>query len=141
MKEAYIIIRDRHFSQDESNDDYGELRTKCQVGVDGDSIVIRYHETLETTDDCETCLMINNERITMMRNGKFRTGMIFEQGKRHVSCYETPFGEVMIGIYTNAVFIDLDEDGGCLDFAYTIDSNGDLISENELKITVEIKED
>ncbi len=141
MKEAYITIRDRHFSQNENDDDYGELRTKCQIGTDRDSIVIKYHETLETVDDCETCLMINNDRITMMRNGKFRTGMIFEQGKRHVSCYETPFGEVMIGIYTNAVFVDFDEDGGCLDFAYTIDSNGDLISENELKIIVEIKED
>lgn len=141
MKEAYITIRDRHFSQNENDDDYGELRTKCQIGTDRDSIVIKYHETLETVDDCETCLMINNDRVTMMRNGKFRTGMIFEQGKRHVSCYETPFGEVMIGIYTNAVFVDFDEDGGCLDFAYTIDSNGDLISENELKIIVKIKED
>lgn len=141
MKDAFITIRDRHFTQEDNNDDYGELRTKCQIGIDGNTIVIKYHETVEVVDDCDTCLMINGGRITMIRNGRFRTGMIFEQGERHVCCYETPFGEVMIGIFTNAMFIDFDENGGCLNFAYTIDSNGDLISENELKITVEIKED
>ena len=39
------------------------------------------------------------------------------------------------------MFIDFDENGGMMNFAYTIDSAGDLISENELKITVEIKEE
>ena len=46
----------------------------------------------------------------------------------------------MIGVYTNAMFIDFDENGGVMDFAYTIDSAGDLISENELKITVETED-
>lgn len=141
MKDAYITIRDRHFTDNEGNDDYGELKTECKIGVEDNSIVVRYHETVENINDCDTSLNIQNGRITMMRNGFFRTGMIFENGKRHVSCYETPFGEVMIGIYTNAMFIDFDEDGGVLNFAYTIDSNGDLVSENELKITVELKEE
>ena len=141
MKEAYITIRDRHFTDDDGGDDYGELKTDCLIGTEDDSIVVRYHETVEKADDCDTSLRVQNNRITMMRNGFFRTGMIFENGKRHISCYETPFGEAMIGIYTNAMFIDFDENGGILDFAYTIDNNGDLLSENELKITVELKEE
>lgn len=141
MKVGNITVKDRHFSLDEKGSDYSELVTECFVGVDGDSVVIKYHETVAELNDCETCLMVRKDRVTMMRDGKFRTSMIFENRKRHISCYETPYGEIMIGIYTNALFIDLNENGGVINFAYTIDSSSELISQNELKITVSIKDD
>ncbi len=141
MKNAYITVIDRHFTGENDEGECGELTTKCSIEAADGEIVIRYNETVDNADDCETSLYIKNSRITMMRSGRFRTSMIFENGKRHICCYETPFGEIMIGIYTNAMFIDFDENGGMMNFAYTIDSAGDLISENELKITVEIKEE
>ena len=140
MRNGRISVIDRHFTENVRDPESGELRTSCQIGVDGGSIVIRYHETLEEVNDCETCLMINNGRITMIRSGRYSTSMIFENGKRHICCYDTPLGEIMIGVYTNAMFIDFNENGGVMDFAYTIDSAGDLISENELKITVETED-
>ncbi len=140
MKNGFITIRDRHFHGME-NDDFGEITTACEVGVDGDSIVVNYYESIGEVNDCQTSIMIKKDRVTMMRNGIYRTGMIFENRKRHISCYETPFGEIMIGIYTNAMFVSFDEYGGEINIAYTIDTNGDLVSENEIRITVEVKED
>lgn len=141
MKNAYITVLDRHFTDGEGDGDYGELKTECEISTKGRAIIVRYNETVDMTDDCETTLTIENNRITMMRTGRFRTSMIFENQVRHTCCYETPYGEIMIGIYTNAMFADFGEDGGILNFAYSIDSAGDLISENELKIIVEMKED
>lgn len=141
MKKGFITIRDRHFQDNGKNDDFGEITTACEVGVDGESIVVNYYESIGELNDCLTCIMIKKDRVTMMRTGRFRTGMIFENHKRHISCYETPFGEIMIGIYTNAMFVSFDEYGGVIEIAYTIDTNGDLVSENEIKITVEVKED
>ena len=140
MKKARITVSDRHFSQDGENEERGELKSDCKIGVSDGRIIVVYRETVEQTGDCETRLIIEKGKITIMRSGKYRTSMIFENRKRHICCYETPFGEMMIGVYTNAMFTDFDENGGVLDFAYTLDSAGDLISENELKITVETKE-
>ncbi len=141
MKKAYITVLDRHFTGDDSEPECGELRTDCTISTKDGAIIVKYNETVEKSNDCETQLIIQNNRITMMRIGRFRTSMIFECQKRHICCYETPIGEMMIGIYTNAMFTDFDEEGGILNFAYSIDSGGDLISENELKIFVEVKED
>ncbi|MBR6939280.1 MAG: DUF1934 domain-containing protein [Clostridia bacterium] len=142
MKEAYITVRDRHFLSPYSKDDeFGELKTGCQIGVDGNSIVIKYKESVDEVNDCQTCLMIKQGVVSMVRVGRFHTNMIFENKKRHICCYETPFGSLMVGIYTNAMFIDFSENGGEVNLAYTIDVSGDLVSENELKILVEIKED
>lgn len=140
MKKGFIQVIDRHFTGDKEGES-GELKTSCLIGAEDGAIVIKYHETVDMPEDCETNLRIEKDRITMMRHGRFRTSMMFENGKRHTCCYETPFGEIMIGIYTNAMFIDFDEDGGIIDFAYTIDSAGDLLSENELKIIVDTEEE
>ena len=141
MKNGIITVRDRHFGGGSDEDEFGELSTSCTVGVEGDSIVVRYYEKFDEMFSCSTCLMIKQGRVTMMRSGKYSTSMIFEQQKRHICCYETPFGEIMIGVYTNAIFTDFNENGGVIHLAFTIDSNGDLVSENEIKITVEVKED
>lgn len=142
MINVTVTVRDRHFDKDNSkNNDYGELVTLGTLEADGGELVVNYRETVEEPNDCQTMLRISGSRITMMREGRFRTNMIFENHKRHTACYETPFGEAMIGIYTNAMFVDMCETGGVVDFAYTIDFNGDLVSENELKITIAAKED
>lgn len=137
MKNGYITVIDRHFTDEEGSEPQcGELRTKCSIDYSDGTIKISYKESVEAPQDCSTTLFIKGSRITMMRNGRFRTSMIFENGKRHICCYETPFGELMIGIFTNAMFVDMDENGGVMNFAYTIDNSGELISENELKITI-----
>ena len=78
-------------------------------------------------------------RVAMRRVGKYNTEMVFEQQQRHICYYTTPYGELMMGIYTKSVTFEPLENGGRLRFAYTIDFNNDLASENELDITFTLK--
>ena len=135
-----ITIIDRHFTDGDNEPESGKLQTVGTLEKEEDYYIVKYTETVDTINDCETSLKIEKNRITMMRSGKYRTGMIFENGKRHICHYETPQGGIFVGIYTNAMLIDFDEEGGLLQFAYTIDCNGDLVNENELKIIVEVKD-
>ncbi len=143
MRDGFITILDRNFQRDEKPGDFGELRTKCQVSSQGEAVLIRYNESVENINDCETCLKVESNRVTMMRAGRYRTTMIFEKEKRHTACYETPFGEVMIGVYTKVLNLDFNKSGGAIVIGYTIDTYGDYISENELQIIVktEVNED
>lgn len=143
MKDGFITILDRNFQRDETPGDFGELRTKCQVIAQENTVTVCYKESVEKINDCETCLKVEPNRVTMMRAGRYRTTMIFEKEKRHTACYETPFGEVMIAVYTKVLNMDFNESGGAIIINYTIDTYGDFISENELKIIVktEVKED
>ncbi len=141
MKKAYIVIRDRHFdgSEDEPGD-YGELKTNCLIGREGSSVVIRYKEITDGEGDCVCMLSISGKKVTLVRNGIYCITVIFEAGQRNTCVYHTPYGEIYIGVYTNAMFIDMTEDGGCINIAYTLDNSGDFVSENELKISVEVRE-
>ncbi len=143
MKKAVIYITDSHLQEGEKF--ACELTTSGSYEYSGKDFTVVYNETDEELQGCSTTLKVENgSRITMTRTGKYNTEMILEKERRHTCCYSTPYGELMMGVYTRKLAADMNENGGTLNFAYTIDFNNDLASENELTVkvkTVESQED
>ncbi len=82
----------------------------------------------------------SDEKVTIIRKGETESRLILEKGKRHQCFYKTIAGSLLIGIFTDQVSIDLSEKGGSLALSYSIDFNSDLVSNNEFKITLKVKE-
>ena len=141
MKRASLRIKDRHYDVGDNPGNFGEIITECSITKKSNSIVFDYFEDIPGFDVCRSEVTVEKDRVTILRSGKISTCMILEPEKRHISCYETPYGEIMLGVYTDALAVDLTEDGGFVEFAYTIDSNGELVSRNELKFLIETEED
>lgn len=78
----------------------------------------------------------SENKVTLMRGGSENTRLILEKGKRHLCQYNTGYGNLMVGIYTNEVDCKLSDSGGTLEINYTLDINANLSSINELYITV-----
>lgn len=135
MKNAIIKITDRHFQDGE---EYTcELTTSGSFEITRNGCVINYVETDEEMTDCHTKLTVEgSQKITMTRTGKYNTEMVIEKDRRHLCCYTTPYGELMMGIYANLISNEMGENGGTLKFAYSIDFNNTPASENELLISV-----
>lgn len=137
MKDAVIKITDRHLQDGE---EYTcELTTSGSLDFSEDGFTVVYHETDEELKGCRTELKYSNGTIVMTRTGKYNTELIIEKERRHTCFYSTPYGELMMGVYTNNLFTDMNKNGGTLRFSYTIDFNNDLASENDLTVEVAVK--
>lgn len=133
-KEVVIKIVDRH----EMDGDTDGLETTVVGSFEGgkDNYVITYAEDGELAG-CKVRLKVENGRcITMTRSGLFETELIIERGERHNCSYSTPAGNLMLGVYAGRVESDIDENGGKLEFDYTLDLGAGVVSENYLVITV-----
>ena len=137
MKEAIIKITDRHIQEGEELS--AELTTSGTLEFRPDGFTVTYVETDEELKGCTTVLNYRNGAIVMTRTGKYNTELIIEKDRRHTCFYQTPFGELMMGVYTKNIFTDMTESGGSLRFSYTIDFNNDLASENDLDVSVAVK--
>ena len=137
MKEAIIKITDRHIQEGEELS--AELTTNGSLAFRPDGFTVTYVETDEELRGCTTVLNYRDGAIVMTRTGKYNTELIIEKDRRHTCFYQTPFGELMMGVYTKNIFTDMSENGGSLRFSYTIDFNNDLASENDLDISVAVK--
>lgn len=97
------------------------------------------YEDSETTgfEDCITTLRIEgDDKITLMRSGKSRSQLVIENGQRNVGHYATIMGDMAIGVNARQIKVELDDDGGNLYFAYSLDINSSLVSENEVYVTI-----
>lgn len=136
MKRDVIIeLVDRHEVDGESEGT--KIVSVATFEGDENDYTIKYCETGEL-DGCEVSLNVKDKNaVIMTRSGRsFATQLIMEQGKRHNCFYSTPAGELMLGVYTKNVHSTVCEGEGVLKFSYTLDFNSDLVSENELTITV-----
>ena len=134
-KKVVINIVDSHF---DAKDKYSsELNALGTLEHTEDGYLLSYEEPCEGLEGCVTTLRCeSNGTVTMTRCGDYSTQMIMEREKRHSCHYNTPMGEMVMGVFARRIESDMTEDGGSLLLDYTIDINADFASINELKITV-----
>ncbi len=140
MKKAIIKITDRHVQDGEEYE--AELTTSGGFEITENGCRVVYTETDEELENCVTTLEVDGARkISMTRAGKYNTEMVIEKDRRHSCFYQTPYGELMMGIFAKSISNEMTENGGTLNFSYTIDFNNTPASENELTVSVLPKEE
>jgi uncharacterized beta-barrel protein YwiB (DUF1934 family) len=115
-----------------------ELLTCGQFYRRSETYWISYDES-ETTGFAghRTTLHIEPNRITMRRTGLTSSNLVIEKGARHQCSYDTGCGALNIGIMGSHVCSNLTDDGGKVDFTYSMDIDTALQAEQHVTIRVE----
>ena len=74
--------------------------------------------------------------IQVEGEGTLNSEMIFQEGQKHVSLYETPYGGLMLGVNTHRAKADLGTAGGRLSIRYALEVDSQPIGENSFEIQV-----
>ncbi len=114
-----------------------ELLTCGQLARRNGSYWISYDES-ETTGFAghRTTLHIEKNRVTMRRTGLTSSNLVIEKGARHQCNYETGYGPLNIGICGSFVRSTLSDEGGEVDFGYSMDVDTALQAEQRVTIRV-----
>lgn len=115
-------------TQDYSGGDPGiiELNTLGNLQRDKDGYTITYEESeLTGMEGTITKVRIDKEgpKVTLLREGRVNTQMVFQMGQRYLSLYETPYGAMSVGIDTQRLKNTVNETGGDLEIDYNIEVN------------------
>lgn len=115
----------------------GEYITKCG------NRYIRYKEYDNENPEIyfdNTVKVEGEDIVTVIRSGPAQSRLTLEKGRRHQCHYNTMFGDLMVGVFTNVIESTLTDKGGTLKASYTLDFNAGLVSKNEIFIKVTEKE-
>lgn len=136
MKDVMIsIIGTQNYGDNE--DDEVELITEGQYSFNQGKSQLKYKESpLTGLDGTETIFSVEPFGITMERQGKVCTRMVFEEGKKHFSIYETPYGAATMGVNTHKIKNMLTEAGGDMEIEYGLDFDSAFIGRNKFIIHV-----
>ena len=62
--------------------------------------------------------------------------MVFEKEKINVTQYDTPYGEMMIGVYTKDMKVDVTEDNIDVSIAYALDVNSEKVADCNIVMNI-----
>ncbi len=98
---------------------------------------ISYQESeLTGLEGTTTRVCIDGSRVTLLREGNTNSQMVFEEGRRHLSMYETPYGALSIGVNTRRMRSTVDEAGGDLEIDYAIEIDNLVAGQNLFRMNV-----
>ena len=122
----------------ESGPDEMELVTSGVLKRDSrGGFMVSYQESeLTGLEGTTTKLHVHGGRVTLLREGGVNSQMVFEEGRRHLSMYETPYGELSIGVNTKRMRSTLGEAGGDLEIDYAIEIDNLLAGHNLFRMNV-----
>lgn len=111
-----------------TEDELMEMRTHGTLSDADGRISLEYDETELTGMEGATTTVSYSENdpsvVTMLRYGAVSTALIFEEGKRHICAYETPYMPFEICVHTRTVSNALTMDGGRIDLDYLVEIHG-----------------
>ena len=122
MCDNVIISIKSHQIYDEREPDCIELVSAGTFEQTTEGYTITYQESeLTGLEGTTTVLQVSEGQVTLLRQGEVNSVMVFEEGRQHVSVYETPAGTLAITINTRRLRPELDAQGGDIEIQYTID--------------------
>ena len=118
-----------------------EVITAGDMQLTESGAVITYPEYAEDNPGVktDTTVTLENGVLSIDRRGEMSSHLILEEGVRHECLYDTPMGQMFIGIFTDSVKTSLNEHGGELCASYKLDFNRAVVSENEFYISIKEK--
>ena len=100
-----------------------------------------YDEITEGFDGVtKNIIKLQDNCMDITKRGVTNVHMVFEKGKKNVTCYETPFGSLMLGINAKKIQIKEEENDIFVDVDYALELNYEHLADCKIKVAIWSKE-
>ncbi len=125
---------------DGENGETTTLTTDCTVADKGSRIEIEYEESEITgLEGSRTKVFFdknNPSLVSILREGAVSTALVFEEGRRHLCVYETPYFPIELCVSTLSLENTLSYNGGSMHAEYLVEMNGVLAEKTIITISI-----
>lgn len=140
-QEVLLTLQGLQFDQREVDADKIETVTVGDYYKKNGKHYVVYEEVTEGFEQTtKNRLKISENMLELSRNGLINMHMVFQENKKNLTNYNTPFGQILIGIDTKRIQINEQEDKIVVDVDYSLDINYEFLSDCHIRINICSKE-
>ena len=100
-----------------------------------------YEEAVEGSGErIQNILKIGEESLEVVKKGLIRVDMVFEKDRKTRACYETPFGNIVMGFLTSEIRRRETEDSIHLQVRYSLEMANVFLADCSIGIQVQSKD-
>ena len=140
-KEVLVNIKGMQFLgyEDEAEEPI-EMLTGGEYYFRNGAHYVKYEEVFEGMEGSTSNLLkIKPHVIELRKKGVANVHMVFEKDKKNITFYDTPFGQIQMGVSTTGIDTLVEEDKMFVTIEYTLDMNDSFVADCTLELTVQSK--
>ena len=134
-KDVLITVRGLQMTPD--GDDTIEVTTTVKFYEKDGKKYLFYDEIGDDTNlVVKNSIQISDDHVEVRKKGMVNAQMNFEKESKLVSIYETPYGQMEMGVYTTGICLDEKDDFLQLKLEYLLEINNQHISNSEILVQI-----
>ena len=140
-KEVLIHVKGLHMMDTPEGDEPIEIVVPGEYYFRNGSHYLRYEEMLdEQGDPTVNYIKISSKGMEVRKKGQVNTHMVFEQGKKNKTFYNTPYGTLQMGIAATGLELKESEDDIQMKVDYALDMNEEHVADCYLTVQAQSKD-
>ena len=141
QKEVLIHVRGLQMMDSQGDQEPIEIVVPGQYYFRNGSHYLRYEELLdETAEPTINYIKMSEKGLEVSKKGLVNVHMVFEQGKKNMTYYTTPYGTLQMGIAATGLEIMEDEDCIQMKVDYALDMNDEHVADCYLTVQAQSKD-
>lgn len=101
---------------------------------------IKYEEVMEGFEGTVSNLIkINGNSMEVTRKGIANAHLVFEENKKNLTCYNTPFGNLLVGISATGIEMSTTEDSMDVKVDYALEVNYEHLADCTISMNIQSK--
>lgn len=138
-KDVLVTVTGTQFSMS-NTDEPVEIVTTGSYYKKNNKHYVLYDELIDGSNVVtNNTLKFDETAFNLIRNGAINTNMLFEENKRNITSYNTPFGSLSIGIDASKIDLVEEKEEIKVDIDYSIDVNCEHLADCKIKLSVKSK--
>ena len=140
-KDVLIHVRGLQMMDSEEEQEPIEIVVPGQYYYRNGSHYLRYEEMMDdTAEPTVNYIKMSAQGVEVRKQGQVNVHMVFEQGKKNMTYYSTPYGTIEMGIAATNLFLE-EKDGGLnMKVDYALDMNQEHVADCCLAIQAQPKD-
>ncbi len=144
-KEVLITIQGLQFDAEAQNDEELDKIESIYPGeyyMRSGSHYILYEELMEEeATPIKNVIKLRDKEFTLTKKGIINTQMVFTEGKKNMTSYVTPFGNIMIALDTEKIVVEETNEELKIHIDYGLEANYQYIADCHITVTVSARKE
>lgn len=141
-KDILLSISGLQFQADDSHEDGVpvEIITAGNYFLKNGKHYVVYDEVMEGLDGTtKNTIKIQENKVEVIKHGVTNVHLIFEENKNHISYYDTPYGNFLVGTQAQEIKVDVNKEHIGVAIEYSLEINHEMLADCNIMMEINSK--
>ncbi len=140
-KEVLLSLKGLQMEQGDGAEELETITPARYYHKNGSHYIVYEEMTEGFSDTTRNIIRVQDSCVEVSKKGLVNVRMLFEQNRKNITSYLTPYGNILIGVDTESVQVQEKENQIKVEVAYTLEANYQYLADCKIEMELRPREE